>query len=89
MKDLNGKEGERVKIATIELQTKLYTSEAGDNRLFFQHIRMEKDYRSFPKNWRRGAHITPDFPDFKRERIDKAQHGNFPAFEGLDKKDHK
>ena len=33
--DLNGEPRERVKIAEIELKTKLYTSEAGDGRLYF------------------------------------------------------
>ena len=86
MHDLNGKPhvAERVKIATIELKTNLYTSEEGDNRLFFQHIRANKDYRCFPKEWRRNT--TNDFPDFNRERIPKDQWGKFPAFEGLNKK---
>jgi len=61
--DLNeNPRGDRIKIATIELQTKLYTSEEGDNRLFFQHIRANKDYRVFPKAWKRNN--EPDLPDF-------------------------
>lgn len=37
--DLNDEPRERVKIAEINLKTKLYTSKAGDERLFFKHIR--------------------------------------------------
>lgn len=83
--DLNeNPRGERVKIATIELQTKLYTSEEGDNRLFFQHIRANKDYHAFPKAWKRNN--DADFPDFARERIPKDQWGKFPAIKDLNKK---
>ena len=91
LKDLFGEERERVKIATIELQTKLYTSEAGDNRLFFQHFNALKDYRSFPKEWRLNNHVGTDFPDFHREKIPKERWGggDFPALKGLTKKDRK
>lgn len=82
----NPRGDDRVKIATIELQTKLYTSEEGDNRLFFQHIRANKDYRVFPREWKRNN--EPDFPDFTRERIPKDQWGKFPAIKDLTKEDH-
>ena len=66
--DLNeNPRGDRIKIATIELQTKLYTSEEGDNRLFFQHVKVRHDYRAWPKAWKRNN--EPDEPDFFRERI--------------------
>lgn len=50
--DLNGNAREYLKIGEINLKTKLYTSEAGDNRLFFQHVRMNKDYRVWPRSWK-------------------------------------
>ena len=85
MTDLNGNEPKREWIATIELQTKLYTSEAGDNRLAFQHIRAKKDIRMFPKEWKQDNGIGTDFPDFNRERIPKDQWGKFPAIKDFTK----
>lgn len=45
-------ESERTHIADIVLKTKLYTSEAGDERLFFQHDRVNKDRRVWPRAWK-------------------------------------
>jgi len=42
-------DGEYHKIAVIRLQTKLYTSVAGDNRLYFQHRRVTGDRRYWNK----------------------------------------
>lgn len=43
---------QRTHIADIVLKTKLYTSEAGDERLFFQHDRVNKDRRRWPRAWK-------------------------------------
>ena len=43
----------RVKIADIVLKSKLYTSTAGDQRLFFQHERISQDRRQWPKEWKK------------------------------------
>lgn len=87
MHDLNGKlrGSERHHIATINLKTKLYSSEAGDTRLFFQHIRVNKDYRMFPREWKKGSKAPSDFPDFTRER----ETPEYEMLKGLTKKDHK
>ena len=45
-------EAERTHIADIVLKTKLYTSKAGDERLFFQHDRVNKDLRRMPRAWK-------------------------------------
>ena len=45
--------GKRVQIAEIILKTKLYTSLAGDSRLFFQHERIWPDRRVWPWQWRK------------------------------------
>ena len=50
--DLNDEERERVKIGEIKLLSKLTTSKAGDDRLFFQHVRMNKDRRVWPREWK-------------------------------------
>jgi len=82
--DLNGNPRQKEHIATIELKTNLYTSEEGDNRLFFQHIRGNKDYRHFPNWWKRDTKAPSDFPDFNRVRVEKAEYS---ALEGLTFKD--
>ena len=43
----------RVKIADIVLKSKLHTSTAGDQRLFFQHERISQDRRQWPKEWKK------------------------------------
>ena len=75
--DLNGDPRERVKIAEIELKTKLYTSEAGDERLYFQHNRVVKDQRSWPKTWK---NIHTDFTKIRVKPV-------FPGIDGLNQKD--
>lgn len=54
--DLYGEPGlsgeDAVKIGEIQLKTPLYYSQAGDDRLFFQHIRMKKDRRVWPDEWK-------------------------------------
>ena len=89
MHDLYGKpRGERFKIATIELQTELYTSDAGNEILFFQHHSANNDYRAFPREWKRNAGYGTDFPDFNRARIPQDQWGAFPTIKDLTKEDH-
>ena len=46
---------ERVKIAEIKLLTELYTSQFGDDVLQFQHIRIRRDRKHWPKEWRQDA----------------------------------
>ena len=69
--DLNGEERERIKIAEINLTTKLYTSLTGDERLFFQHRLVYNDHTLWPDRWRfpqnndvefKGERDTPVFP---------------------------
>lgn len=55
---------ERTKIADIVLKTKLYTSKAGDNRLFFQHDRVNIDRRKWPSEWR-----NYDFEEPRRDVV--------------------
>jgi len=74
--DLNGQPREYLKIGEINLKTKLYTSEAGDSRLFFQHIRMNKDYRVWPKAWKNEP--KPDFQGIRDVPV-------YPGIEGLTK----
>ena len=50
--DLNNQARERVKIGEIKLLSQLTSSKAGDERLFFQHIRMNKDRRVWPREWK-------------------------------------
>ena len=44
-------DGELVKIAEIVLESDLYTSRFGDERLHFQHVRVWNDYRFWPHEW--------------------------------------
>jgi hypothetical protein len=46
-------DGELIKIADIKLLTDLYTSDFGDNRLFFRHQSIAKDRKHWPRAWRR------------------------------------
>ena len=76
--DLNGNPREYLKIGEINLKTKLYSSQAGDSRLFFQHVRMKKDYRVWPKEWKgepmhdiegiRDDPVYPGITDITRRR---------------------
>ena len=59
-------DGQRVHMADIILKTPLYTSLAGDSRLFFQHERVWADRRVWPKEWRR---LRED-PKFEKEETE-------------------
>ena len=43
--------GFHIKIAEIKLQTELYASKQGDNRLFFRHERIQKDMKYWHWCW--------------------------------------
>ena len=45
--------GDYIKIADIKLRSNLYTSEFGDNRLFFRHQSISKDRKFWPRSWRK------------------------------------
>jgi len=45
-------DGRKVKIADIVLKSKLFTSTAGDQRLFFRHRRIKHDRKFWPEEWR-------------------------------------
>lgn len=72
--DLNGNERERHHIGEINLLTKLYTSKAGDERLYFQHRRVYQDHVLWPDYWR--FQNNPEFVGVKDTAI-------FPGIEGL------
>ena len=58
--------GKRVKIADIVLKSKLFTSTAGDQRLFFQHKRINHDRKHWPAAWKalddHFTRATTEFP---------------------------
>jgi len=66
--------GEWVHMANINLMTPLYTSNFGDTRLFFQHTRMQRDRRQWPKEWRR---LNED-PLFERIPFDEESMPSWP-----------
>ena len=51
-RDCNKEESRLVKIAEVNLLTDLYTSDFGDAGLYFQHRRVQTDYKLFPKTWK-------------------------------------
>ena len=57
-------ESKRVKIAEVQTLTELYTSTWGDERLYFQHRRIMKDFRYYPKRWKQEGMDAEDC--FKR-----------------------
>ena len=48
-------DSKRVKIAEIKLLTELYTSKHGDERLYFQHRKIQRDRKYYPKEWKQIA----------------------------------
>ena len=56
-----------MKIADLVLKSKLFTSTAGDQRLFFRHRRIKHDKKHWPKAWKEVDFHSkrvrdPDFP---------------------------
>jgi len=51
-------ESKRVKVAEVKLLTDLYTSKHGDERLYFQHKRIQSDRKYYPKKWKKLARET-------------------------------
>ena len=69
-------EAKRVKIADIVLKSKLHTSKTGDQRLFFQHKRVSRDFNHWPREWKKLD------PEFKRKEEDGTLI--IPEFPGID-----
>jgi len=67
-------EEERVHIADVHLESDLYTSKFGDEKLFFLHKKMYDDTKNWPASWRRTK------PDFTREKTGHLG-ANFPTYD--------
>ena len=66
-----GPEGVWVKIADVHMMTDFTTSRFGDERLHFQHIKVQNDRRSWPREWKRAN----DNVQFEQNESDEWDNG--------------
>jgi len=74
-------DAKEVKIAKIVLITKLVTSKWGDDKLHFRHRDVQRDFRYWPRKWRRHHKDVKIDDDEENTWGEEVPEGVWPASE--------